>query len=153
MIEVLNNDNFEDSKAEMTTLSMRTGRGEQDKVGDAGTTDGAADPRWHLEDYIERCRATMDGLCFEAAAVDGLSSYIHDRHRVRYDICIRAWWTRRGASDRNRAVRLSEVPYVDMSIASCEEEVSYCQMLKNVMTSMGVMKLPSCENLTLWYLD
>lgn len=120
----------EQGGTEATTVDKRVCGGNQGDGGEGGTAKVIADPRWHVEAYMERWGVMIDRRRSQAMEVDSSSRCIYDRRRLRYDTCV---WPRRrrwGVFDRNRAVLLAGVSSLAMPFVRCEEEITCCQKSK-----------------------
>lgn len=94
--------------------------------GSGGATTGVvADPRWHVEGYLERCGVTLVGRRLKAMVIDSSSPFIYDRNRICHDTCVGAWRRRRDFFARNRSMTLTKAPLADVPFVCCEEEAAY----------------------------
>lgn len=108
------------------------------------------DPRWYVEEYMERFRDSLNCRRFKAMAVDGSSLFIYDRNRIKHDTCVGAWRRRRGALDRNKSMMMTVAPLADMPFVRCEGEFTYCQKLPDMMSSAATVEQGSLVDSSLW---
>lgn len=117
------------------------------------TAEVIADPRWQVEAYMGHWVETLGVCWYQAMAVNGPSSYLYDRQRVRHDTCVGARRRRRCVLDRNRALLSAGALASDMPFDGCEKEVSYCQKSREVIENFGVGEIPTKMDLELWYFE
>lgn len=90
------------------------------------SSDVGADPRWHVEEYVERFGDSLDCRRFKAMVVDGSSSFIYDRRRIKHDTCVGAWKRRQGSFDRKKSMLMTGSPNANMPFFCSQEKVPYC---------------------------
>lgn len=146
-------DETEQVQMRVTTVDRRAGGGNLDKVSEARTAEVIMDPRWRVEDYMDRSGETLNGRRFWEMAKDGSNPYIYDLRRVRHETCVGAWRRRRVVFDWNRAVLLSDVPLSDMLFVRCEAGILYCEKLRDVMVNVGAKEIPAGVDVVSWYFE
>lgn len=70
---------------------------------------------------------------------------------MQRDTFVGAWQRRRDVFDRSLAVLLTGVSSSDTPFARCEEEISYCRKLTNVMVNVAVTIIPAEVDFALRY--
>lgn len=89
----------------------------------------------------QRGVAILVGCRFWAMKVDGPNPYIFDRRSVCHDTSMRTWRRPWGVFDRSWAVLLASVSSLDMPFVHCQEKVSYCWKLLEVMGIFSVTEI------------